>query len=686
MMFSDKLAWGEAQARSQMSPLVHSLEIEFSNLAETLSLATQQLADSSSESKKEYSKSSPLSRFEMVANIKYAGEWNINKALFLEKSPTKTWAALYLSQLFKEIDAKEIKPGAFAAFSLLDPQRRTYLFVLHHRLSSTIDPDLKTDGKSDEWNGFLIGAEFFQSLMDRQKGQISSIFLVNNLGQALGHTTPEYVGNFLSEDPIVAELMKSQNGNGSGSFRDLKGEVVQGIYEQVAGSNVYAVITTPLSALLKNREKIRLQFVLMGLGLGFVGIAVFALLYRSDKKAAVVAVTPATKSAILAGAPVPKVNNFEEAQQEKMQAFLRIAAALSHELRGPMASILGHAQLLKSEGGGNEHLVEIEEQARKTRELAQKLMAFSGESAPQIVKSDLVEIVNRAIRNVEAKVFRKGVNVFKDLKPVAEVEIPAEMVTKAIENLLNNAIEAMERSLKKELRVSLSTLESGDIELKISDTGEGIEPQNIGRVFEPFFTTRGAQNHVGLGLSMALGILKELKGTVSIESERSKGTSVKVVLDPKQLNIANQKVSAIPQANPSSVLAPAKLPSPPEAVGLSVPIFEDKEAEAVLSIESVEHEVSAMPDLEERRLDQDQAAQLPSMPDDDFSEVPVPGVASLDSPPLPPSRATAAKVPAEVARSAQVSLKIDKPHLTIQKKTSVLDLGQFQIRKPGDKI
>ena len=89
------------------------------------------------------------------------------------------------------------------------------------------------------------------------------MYLVNLKAQALGHTVPEYVGSLLSEDPLVASLIKAGSSSGSGFFKNLKGQEIQGMYERVGATNVFAVISTPMQELLKNREGIRWQLILL---------------------------------------------------------------------------------------------------------------------------------------------------------------------------------------------------------------------------------------------------------------------------------------------------------------------------------------------------------------------------------------------------------------------------------------
>ncbi len=684
IMFSDKLAWSEAQSRSQMSPLIHSLEIELSNLSETLSMSLPQIR----EAKKDYTRGTPLARFQMVTGLKSLGqkEWTMDRPLFLEQAPAKQWAQQYVTLLLKNIDARDIKPGAVAAYSLLDPQRKSYLFLVHNMALAGEGGE----AKQTQWLGVLVGPEFFQSLMDRQKGQISSVFLVNQLGQALGHTTPEYVGNLLSEDPIVSELMKAQTGNGSGTFKNLKGESIQGFYEQVERANVFAVITTPVGALLKNRDQVRMQILMLGFGLAFVGVAVFAFVYRpdpeSEKKSAQVFVPPAPSgpqkvvaaaattlpSPLPLPAPLPAQQSGDGAS-DKMEVFLRMASALSHEMRGPLSAILGHVQLLKAHPGAQEHLSGIEDQARKSRELIQKLMIFSGEDAPRFQRVKLTDLVRKALRQVESLVFRKGVTVHtENLREVEAFDLPADLVCRAIENILINSIEAMERAPKKELKISLLE-DGGKIHLSITDTGEGIESQNLTKIFEPFFTTRGKQHQAGLGLSMSLGIVKELNGSLSVESERGKGTTVSVLLDPSQIVASIVPTDVKSFASPSLPTHQLHTPPlPPPTPKSTMMVLEDRDVEEVLGVEDVTSEKA-----------EPMTASVVA------TEPVATSVAGETPAPVPPTPEHNKQVRDDhdkaVHQSMMAASKIDKPKIQMPARSTKLDQVAFQIRRPNEK-
>lgn len=639
VMFGDKLAWAEAQSRAQMSSLSHALKNEIQNLKNLLLMSYSEVELN----KKNFPANRLYGQFQMMAKLTPPSlnsdkkDWQIVSQFFQEGSPTRTWAPSYVALALKAIQETSVKPGAAHIYSLMDPQRNPYLLIL---VRSTVN-----------WYAGLLKTETFQDLMDRQKGQRSTVFVVNLQGQALGHTVQEYVGSLLTEDPLVAELMKSSVGNGFGTFKDLKGEAVQGLYEQVGDTNLYAVITTPVESLMANRGAVRWQLILMGLGLGLIGLAFFVFSDRGVPKAVSKTQPPLVAPAAPVTASIASGNI--PSGSERMKAYTLVASSLSHELKSPLTAILGHAQLAKNQSSSSsEHLEKIEQEARSAREIIQKLLIFAGEDKVTTQKMGLETVVNKALKQVEGKIISKGIKLVKNIQSVPQFTMAGNLLTRAVENILLNSIEAMERAPKKELNVSLSS-EGSSLVLVITDTGEGISVEDLPKIFDPFFTTRSGSNHVGLGLSTAMGIFKEAFGEVHVDSEKGKGTAVRVVFNPSVEKASS--TSDLPQRPEPTAAAPVASekirnendePESAPASPIDHPLFVDNTIERM-----IEDDIPEMP---------------PPPPREELMAIPVP--------------------PVSEAKKPAFSAKIDKPKIEIKKKASRLDEVQVSIRRPGERV
>lgn len=618
LFFGDKLNWSEAGSRSQMSVIISSLEGQIQNLKDLFFVSYPKLVTDG----RDFSSTEPYSSFQAMMTVtptpmgENFTDWKLSGMIFQQRSPTRAWAPSYISLALKTVKASDIRPGSVGIYSLLDPERKPYLLMLMHG----------NDSQGSVWSAGLLGPEVFQKLMDRQKGQLSQVYLVNMQAQTLGHTVPEYVGSLLSEDPLVAKMIHSGSASGSGFFRNLKGQEIQGLYEQVGSTNVFAVISTPMQELLKNREGIRWQLILLGFGVALIGGALFVFMDSSSEgKPAGGAPGHAPKgpqSVSTANIPSPRLAD-GVADRSSVAASAKIAASISHELKGPLTSILGHVQLAKAhtaDAKAQEHLVRLENDARQAREMIQKLLIFSGEDKYKTEKASLSVAVQKALKSVEGRALSKGVKISKDLQNVPDFVFSPELVSRGVENILLNAIEAMERVSKKELLIKLTQKDSA-ISLKVIDSGEGIEASQIEKIFEPFFTTRATLGHVGLGLSTALGIFKESHGEVTIQSERGKGTSVEVVFTPSLTATATAPTD-VAKVTPPVASKPA---TPASKVDTEITQTSSKipmpgaPVSQLLVDTSVEKMIDEDP-LADKKLDEQKASMLPPVPPDEFEK------------------------------------------------------------------
>ena len=142
--------------------------------------------------------------------------------------------------------------------------------------------------------------------------------------------------------------------------------------------------------------------------------------------------------------------------------------------------------------------------------------------------NDLVERVI-ALVEFEAKVHNKS--IFKllasDLQPVYTDPIQVQQV---FLNILNNAVEAVEKH--GEIVVKTWS-ENGRVAISFSDNGRGIPPENLDKIFTPFFTTKPPGKGTGLGLSICYGIIEKLNGKIDVRSEPGKGTTFTIHLPTK---------------------------------------------------------------------------------------------------------------------------------------------------------
>jgi signal transduction histidine kinase len=206
-------------------------------------------------------------------------------------------------------------------------------------------------------------------------------------------------------------------------------------------------------------------------------------------------------------------------QSEKMSAFGQMSAGIAHEVKNPLAGILGYAQMAKKKLEDRPELLSymeiIEKETTRCKEIVENLMRFARQEKANLQAMDINKAVQDSVRLVEHQITVSGIKIVqmyaKEGKPV-KVAGNANQIQQVMLNMMLNAQHAMES--KGTLTVSTHLDEaSRRVMIMISDTGKGIPPDVQARIFEPFFTTKGVGKGTGLGLSVSLGIIKDHKGT-----------------------------------------------------------------------------------------------------------------------------------------------------------------------------
>ncbi|HEX4592205.1 MAG TPA: ATP-binding protein, partial [Gemmataceae bacterium] len=215
--------------------------------------------------------------------------------------------------------------------------------------------------------------------------------------------------------------------------------------------------------------------------------------------------------------------------QEKMAAFGLLAAGIAHEVGNPLASISSIVQLLERRDHDEytrEKLRLVGDQLRRIQGILRELTNFSRPASTAREKLAVADVLGEALGIAK---FYKGVkrrpiilDVPADLPPV--IGVRGQLVSVFL-NLVLNAIDATGRGGRVELGAAA---EPDGLRIWVRDDGPGIAPEDLGRLFQPYFTTK--QHGTGLGLFMARKLLAEHGGSVDCESDTASGTTFKVRL------------------------------------------------------------------------------------------------------------------------------------------------------------
>ncbi len=216
-------------------------------------------------------------------------------------------------------------------------------------------------------------------------------------------------------------------------------------------------------------------------------------------------------------------------QSEKMAAFGQLGAGIAHEVKNPLAGILGYAQLAmrKTEPSSPlfEHLQVIEKETKRCKTIIEHLLRFARQEKVEFEPTDINRVVEDAIAIVDHQLGIHQVKLDQELgSDLPQVSGSANQLQQVLMNLMINAQEAMEGKPGL-VRVATRRLDPGHIEIRVSDTGPGIPEETRTKLFEPFFTTKAAGKGTGLGLSVTYGIVKDHRGEIRVESGLGKGAT-----------------------------------------------------------------------------------------------------------------------------------------------------------------
>jgi signal transduction histidine kinase len=233
--------------------------------------------------------------------------------------------------------------------------------------------------------------------------------------------------------------------------------------------------------------------------------------------------------------------------QDKMASLGKLSASVVHEINNPIAGILNLIMLIKrimDEESINQKEIKqfsqyldlMETETKRTSRIVSNLLAFSRQSKMELKRLSLNQIIEETLILNLNLLKINGVKVEKRLDPnLPDLVGSADHLQQAFMNFVSNAAEAMETSKGGVLSIETRySLKNGTILVSFKDTGEGIPPENLSKLFEPFFTKKKGGKGVGLGLSVAYGIIQEHGGSINVESEVGKGTTFEVELPLQQ--------------------------------------------------------------------------------------------------------------------------------------------------------
>jgi PAS domain S-box-containing protein len=240
---------------------------------------------------------------------------------------------------------------------------------------------------------------------------------------------------------------------------------------------------------------------------------------------------------IISGRDVTELKRLEEQliQAEKLAAMGQMLAGVAHELNNPLTAILGVTELLRERAGFDESAVRqldlTHRQARRAARIVQNLLEFSRPAAPQKKPLDVNSLIERTLQLHEHSLRRNNVQVEFHLQPGLQPVVgDGNQLIQVFLNLISNAEHAI-REVRESGRIQIRLGQiGGHVSVTVQDDGIGIKPENLPRIFDPFYTTKRPGGGTGLGLSICMSIVREHGGSIDVETLPAGGSAFTVFL------------------------------------------------------------------------------------------------------------------------------------------------------------
>jgi two-component system, NtrC family, sensor kinase len=234
-------------------------------------------------------------------------------------------------------------------------------------------------------------------------------------------------------------------------------------------------------------------------------------------------------------------------QREKLSSIGLLAAGVAHEVNTPLTGVSSYTQMLlgmlKETDPKHALLLKVRRQAERATNIVNNLLNFSRTGdATEFTELDIGRVLDDTLQLLEPQLRGNQIQIVRGYDPEAPPVIGnSGKLQQVFTNLLLNARDAIPAG--GSIRISTSPADDDSLTIEVSDNGVGIAPENVAKIYDPFYTTKGVGRGTGLGLAVSYGIVQEHSGHISVESTPGHGTIFRITLPTAPSRVRLQAVN-----------------------------------------------------------------------------------------------------------------------------------------------
>jgi signal transduction histidine kinase len=215
---------------------------------------------------------------------------------------------------------------------------------------------------------------------------------------------------------------------------------------------------------------------------------------------------------------------------DRLSTLGTLSAEMAHEIKNPLAGMYGSMEILEKEFQKDHPKYEfvqiLKREIDRMSGIVHKYLDLARPHKPEKARHDLNAIVSSVVEIISKQAIKKDVRIMLQLSPaLPQILIDGEQIKQAIMNILINAIQATPKGRSVYIA---SGSEESQLWVSIQDEGEGIRESDLGKVFDPLFTTK--KDGTGIGLSVAYQIITQHNGQITVQSSQENGALFKITL------------------------------------------------------------------------------------------------------------------------------------------------------------